>query len=262
MSTKIVHIPQHKEVASTPSTPDSGYSKIYVKSDGLWYYLDDAGSESLLGGGGGGTWGSITGTLSDQTDLQNALDDKVDETRAINTASNSGLGGGGNLTADRSFVLDVNNLTGFTETVATNDTIAVYNTSTGATQKATLALAVAAGQKYEDTLEIQPFNRTTNVAVVAETEQGVTCPYAGKIQKVVYRAFTPGGRSGTTSIRLLVDGVPYATTTVTLDATGLGVATPAAPNTVNEGSTITVEVTSIQSPAPIGLVVTIEIRRS
>lgn len=30
------------------------------------------------GGGGGGTWGSITGTLSDQTDLQNALDLKAD----------------------------------------------------------------------------------------------------------------------------------------------------------------------------------------
>lgn len=29
-------------------------------------------------GGGGGTWGSITGTLSDQTDLQDALDDKAD----------------------------------------------------------------------------------------------------------------------------------------------------------------------------------------
>lgn len=29
------------------------------------------------GGGGGGTWGSITGTLSDQTDLQTALDAKV-----------------------------------------------------------------------------------------------------------------------------------------------------------------------------------------
>lgn len=28
------------------------------------------------GGGGGGTWGSITGTLSDQTDLQSALDGK------------------------------------------------------------------------------------------------------------------------------------------------------------------------------------------
>lgn len=30
-------------------------------------------------GGGGGTWGSITGTLSDQTDLQLALDNKVDK---------------------------------------------------------------------------------------------------------------------------------------------------------------------------------------
>lgn len=31
------------------------------------------------GGGGGGTWGSITGTLSDQTDLQSALDGKADD---------------------------------------------------------------------------------------------------------------------------------------------------------------------------------------
>ena len=31
-----------------------------------------------IGGGGGGTWGSITGTLSDQTDLKNALDGKAD----------------------------------------------------------------------------------------------------------------------------------------------------------------------------------------
>lgn len=31
-----------------------------------------------IGGGGGGTWGSITGTLSDQTDLQSELDGKSD----------------------------------------------------------------------------------------------------------------------------------------------------------------------------------------
>ncbi len=31
----------------------------------------------IAGGGGGGTWGSITGTLSDQTDLQNALNAKA-----------------------------------------------------------------------------------------------------------------------------------------------------------------------------------------
>ena len=39
------------------------------------------------GGGGGGTWGSITGTLSAQTDLQAALDGKVDENAPITGAT-------------------------------------------------------------------------------------------------------------------------------------------------------------------------------
>ena len=34
--------------------------------------------------GSGGTWGTITGTLSDQTDLQTALDDKLDTTQITN----------------------------------------------------------------------------------------------------------------------------------------------------------------------------------
>ena len=34
-----------------------------------------------IGGGGGGTWGSITGTLSDQTDLQSALNLKANKTQ-------------------------------------------------------------------------------------------------------------------------------------------------------------------------------------
>ena len=38
-------------------------------------------------GGGGTTWGSITGTLSSQTDLQTALDGKVDENSAITGAT-------------------------------------------------------------------------------------------------------------------------------------------------------------------------------
>jgi hypothetical protein len=39
------------------------------------------------GGGGSTTWGSITGTLSNQTDLQTALDAKVDENTAITGAT-------------------------------------------------------------------------------------------------------------------------------------------------------------------------------
>lgn len=42
---------------------------------------------TISGGGGGGTWGTITGTLSDQTDLQTALDGKVDENAAITGAT-------------------------------------------------------------------------------------------------------------------------------------------------------------------------------
>lgn len=34
-----------KEESSTPSTPASGYSSIYPKSDGYWYYQNDAGLE-------------------------------------------------------------------------------------------------------------------------------------------------------------------------------------------------------------------------
>ena len=43
-------------------------SKFQFRQAGAW--------EELGGGGGGGAWGDITGTLSDQTDLQSALDGK------------------------------------------------------------------------------------------------------------------------------------------------------------------------------------------
>jgi len=42
-----------------------------------WWESGTADADLVAkGGGGGGTWGSITGTLSDQTDLQSALDAK------------------------------------------------------------------------------------------------------------------------------------------------------------------------------------------
>jgi len=47
------------------------------------------GLEFTTGGVGGAAWGSITGTLSSQTDLQTALDGKVDENVAITGATNT-----------------------------------------------------------------------------------------------------------------------------------------------------------------------------
>lgn len=47
-------------------------------SDGSTYGRKDGAWEVVSGGGGGASWGSITGTLGDQTDLQTALNDKAD----------------------------------------------------------------------------------------------------------------------------------------------------------------------------------------
>jgi len=58
---------------------DYSVSPIYINTSISPIYITvDYGT----GGGGGGTWGTITGTLSDQVDLQAALDDKVPYTGA------------------------------------------------------------------------------------------------------------------------------------------------------------------------------------
>jgi hypothetical protein len=52
-----------------------------------WWESGTADADLVAkGGGGGGTWGSITGTLSDQTDLQSALDAKEDTITATTSA--------------------------------------------------------------------------------------------------------------------------------------------------------------------------------
>ena len=61
---------------------------------------------SALGGGGGAsTWGSITGTLSDQTDLQTALDGKVSKNTLVYNVKDFGALGD-NSTDDTSAIQD------------------------------------------------------------------------------------------------------------------------------------------------------------
>lgn len=58
-------------------------------NDGHLYWCHRDGSVHLLcdsGGYGGGAWGSITGTLSDQTDLQDALDLKQNQSSLLDGA--------------------------------------------------------------------------------------------------------------------------------------------------------------------------------
>lgn len=55
MAKKIVHVPWHKQLNSTPAAPDPGFSKIYAKTDLEWYGLDEFGTEVQLSGGASGT---------------------------------------------------------------------------------------------------------------------------------------------------------------------------------------------------------------
>ena len=68
-----------------PDAPWNGI--IYGRQDGFW-----------VAAGGGGAWGSITGTLSDQTDLQAALDAKYDASNPSNFATESWVTSQGYLT--------------------------------------------------------------------------------------------------------------------------------------------------------------------
>lgn len=55
---KVYENPQYKTVFTKPSTPDTGFTKIYPKEDGHWYTLDSSGCErpvddNVIGSGAG-----------------------------------------------------------------------------------------------------------------------------------------------------------------------------------------------------------------
>ena len=104
------------EVATIPTTNDHTdgswlNTDIYVGelflniTDDILQTRTDAGIITLNSGGGGGSsaWGSITGTLSSQTDLQTALDTKQNNLVSgtnIKSVNGSTVLGSGNLVID------------------------------------------------------------------------------------------------------------------------------------------------------------------
>lgn len=66
--------------------PDAGYTILSFEVNGDSFQSLTFGRNEE-GVSGGGTWGSITGILSNQTDLQTALNGKVDENAAITGAT-------------------------------------------------------------------------------------------------------------------------------------------------------------------------------
>jgi hypothetical protein len=112
---------------------------VYVTQDVSPVYINV--SYSSGGGGGAAVWGGITGTLSDQTDLQTALDGKFDDPTGDTTQY---IAGDGSLVAfpitgqAGTLVREVRNVTGAT---LTKGTVVYINGASG--NKPTVAKALA-----------------------------------------------------------------------------------------------------------------------
>lgn len=64
-------------VSSLPSGSSPGEARIVLSTDTIYIWTGTAWVAATGGGGGSVAWGGITGTLSNQTDLQSALDAKA-----------------------------------------------------------------------------------------------------------------------------------------------------------------------------------------
>jgi hypothetical protein len=87
----------YRASAAVTNGHSNGYRDIYFNNQATTKHWDIWNGSSYnhvfsfgSSGGGGGTWGSIIGTLSAQTDLQNALDGKVPLTFSGNTTIATG----------------------------------------------------------------------------------------------------------------------------------------------------------------------------
>lgn len=91
--------PVIKEIA-TPSTPATGYQKIYPKADGKFYHLDDGGIETELGSGGGGG-GGIQFLSGDDFDFEATVGNWVAYADAAGASPVDGTGGSPTVTMTR-----------------------------------------------------------------------------------------------------------------------------------------------------------------
>lgn len=113
---------EYANLASLPATGTTG--KIYVTLDTnkIYRWSGSVYVEITSSAGGGGTWGSIIGTLSNQTDLQSALDAKQNQLNGTGFVKASGT----TITYDNSIYL------------TTSSAASTYVPYTGATGNVTL----------------------------------------------------------------------------------------------------------------------------
>jgi hypothetical protein len=141
------------------SIPENGLVLFINAEDGQLYVKDSQGGVYLFssvygGGGGGGTWGSITGNIQSQTDLQQEFATKTDVlTESITCNIGSGIGG---IALNETFASG----TSFTDFV---------NALIVTTNQASLNITV---NPTTSVFEVNETSTTTNISVTATYASG------------------------------------------------------------------------------------------
>lgn len=166
------------------TAPTAGQALTFDGTDLIW--------ATVGGGGGGASWGSITGTLGDQTDLATALGNKAD---VSGSTAVSVSGGSGTVSVNSNATLSVLNLSSVGTIVTTSGITFPDSTvqTTAATYDAKKAIA--------------------NLAASCFTTNGSTIGFTNYIAAAVAQ----GSKFQTSSAYLLGIGTPgYGPTTLTL----------------------------------------------
>lgn len=152
------------------TTAFSGYSStgmyVFCNPSGQMAYRINGGAETVVGSGGG-TWGSITGTLADQTDLQDALDAITAGGINITTAVPS-TSGSANLN-DSTHVLSIASTTGVTTFTGSFTAWDTTPTAFSFTDETDIAISTA---KTSNAITVAGINYPAAISVTGDTGFG------------------------------------------------------------------------------------------
>ena len=153
--------------------------------------INDINGKPKTTGGGGATWGGITGTLSSQTDLQSALNNKQDtlvSANNIKTINSTSLLGSGDIAISSSPYTTVGNSAGILVNNSTANTISASILIPGNTLVATKVLQLRAQVRKisgTGTSNIRFYFNTTNSLVGAtQIGQAQNMTGSGQMQRV------------------------------------------------------------------------------
>jgi hypothetical protein len=234
------------------------------------FYYDGTNFREISGSGGGagGTWGSITGTLSSQTDLQSALDAKQDDLVSgtnIKTVNGSSIVGSGDLdliddaivngeakAPSQNAVYDANALKAdlASPTFTGTPSAPTAATTTNTTQLATTAFVQ---QEIDARVEVYvvPFADETTPLTASANKRTFHWPYSTTTITAVWVGLTTVQSSGSIlTIDVHKNGTTILSTKVTVDNgedTSLIPATPPVISvpSITEGDKVTIDIDQI-----------------